>query len=107
MAEVWFKKVSHITFHDPLAAALVFQPDLCRYAHGRVDIVLGDSTGGGPLAGLTRWIVPEPGAAATDNKPGATVPAVPPTPHTIAVDVDADRFFEHYFAVVDPAGQTA
>ena len=29
MAEVWFRHVPAITFHDPLAAALIFQPTLC------------------------------------------------------------------------------
>ena len=33
MAEVWFRHVPQITFHDPLAAALIFQPDLCQTVH--------------------------------------------------------------------------
>jgi purine nucleosidase len=85
MAEVWFKNVPHITFHDPLAAALVFAPDLCRNENGGVSVVADDT----PLAGMTRWT---PARAATE-----------PAPHTIAVDVDPERFFAHYFGVVNAA----
>ena len=81
MAEVWFKHAPHITFHDPLAATLVFAPDLCKTQTGRVDVVTDDN----PLAGLTRW------SAVADG------------PHTIASDVNPDAFFAHYFAVAGKA----
>lgn len=82
MAKVWFKHASHITFHDPLAAALVFAPDLCKTQTGRVDVFTDDN----PLAGLTRWSVNEKG------------------PHAVATDVDPAAFFAHYFGVVDKIG---
>ena len=78
MAEVWFKGTPQITFHDPLAAALVFAPDLCRYRAGAVSVPVED----GPFAGMTRWKADDGG------------------PHTIATEVDPERFFEHYFSVV-------
>jgi purine nucleosidase len=78
MAEVWFKNRTEIKFHDPLAAALVFEPDLCRYQSGRAAVLADDTA----LAGLTHW--------KPDEADG---------PHTIAVDVDPDRFFAHYFGV--------
>ncbi|MDX1933013.1 MAG: nucleoside hydrolase [Capsulimonadales bacterium] len=78
MAEVWFRHSPQITFHDPLAAALVFEPTLCEYATGTVTVL----PEGGPLAGLTRW------------RSGGDAP-----PHRIAVTVDPTRFFEHYFGV--------
>lgn len=96
MAEVWFKHVPNITFHDPLAATLLFAPDLCRYAAGRVDVFSND----GPLAGLTRW-TPEKDIKKAQAK-SATPPKTDPAPHTIAVDVNPDAFFAHYFGVVEP-----
>lgn len=80
MAEVWFKNAREITFHDPLAAAVVFEPDLCGYHHGQVRVVADE----GPFAGLTRW---EP---------------KPEGPHTIATEIEPERFFAHYFHVVGP-----
>ena len=77
MAEVWFKHRSAITFHDPLAAALVFAPDICRYQTGTASVIADET----PLAGMTRWKQEEAGS------------------HTIAVDVDPEQFFTHYFAV--------
>ncbi|RKY04142.1 nucleoside hydrolase [Candidatus Poribacteria bacterium] len=79
MAEVWFRRAGAITFHDPLAAAVIFEPDLCKYEEGKVEVEISSAR----LAGLTLW---NPNAAEK--------------PHKIAVDVDPDRFFEHYFSVV-------
>jgi len=79
MAEVWFNVRPEITFHDPLAAAVVFEPSLCQYASGRVEIDLQSSR----LLGYTAF---DPGAGSA--------------PHRIATEVSAERFFEHYFSVV-------
>src|SRR5690606_7168794 len=38
MAEVWFRAGSQVTFHDPLAAATIFEPDLCTWAEGTVRV---------------------------------------------------------------------
>jgi purine nucleosidase len=78
-AEVWFSHAQRLTFHDPLAAACVFTPDLCRYAEGRVDVELESRR----LLGMTHWET-----------------QVESRPHQIAIDVDVERFFSHYFAVV-------
>jgi purine nucleosidase len=77
-AEVWFKRAPHITFHDPLAAACVFEPDLCGYKQGKVTVSLCEPTMG--------WTVFSDRA---EEKP-----------HTVAHQVDPGRFFEHYFGVV-------
>ncbi len=78
-AEVWFDKVDRITFHDPLAAALVFDDALCGWARGRVEVERES-----PLAaGLTAWTADADG------------------PHEVAVTVEADRFFAHYFDIVN------
>jgi purine nucleosidase len=77
MAEVWFNRAEHLTFHDPLAAALLFAPELCTYQSGTVTPVMEP----GPLEGLTRWQAEKNG------------------PHEIATTVDVDAFFAHYFSV--------
>jgi purine nucleosidase len=71
MAERWFQDVDHITFHDPLAAALVFRPDLCEHKEGRVTVDLEGRTAFEELAG------------------GG---------HRVCVSVDRDAFFAEYFA---------
>ena len=78
MAEIWFKQFyPHITFHDPLAAATIFESDLCSYRRGTVSV---------------------------DQKeqPGRTIwqPDGYEAPHQIAVSVDVDRFFDHFFWIV-------
>jgi inosine-uridine nucleoside N-ribohydrolase len=79
MSEVWFKVRPEITFHDPLAAASVFKPDLCKMVPGRVDIELQSDR----LLGLTQF------NRHSDDKP-----------HQVAAEVNADAFFEHYFSFV-------
>jgi len=74
-AEIWFAQFyPSITFHDPLAAATIFDPGLCTYRYGKVTI---DRVG---MPGRTIW---EPGG--------------PGSPHQVAVDVDIERYFEHFF----------
>jgi Inosine-uridine nucleoside N-ribohydrolase len=78
MAEIWFAGFyPFITFHDPLAAATIFVPDLCTYQRGTVKL---------------------------DNaeKPGTTIwqPGGSEAPHQVAMTVDMDRYFEHFFDIV-------
>jgi inosine-uridine nucleoside N-ribohydrolase len=78
MAEVWFAGFfPFITYHDPLAAATIFEPDLCTYEQGTV---LVDTT---RTPGRTIW---QPGGD------GA--------PHQVAMSIDVDRYFEHFFNIV-------
>jgi inosine-uridine nucleoside N-ribohydrolase len=78
MAEIWFAGFyPSITFHDPLAAATVFEPGLCAYEQGRVTVNKSDRPG------ETIW---QPGGAES--------------PHQVAMAVDADRYFDHFFSVV-------
>lgn len=78
MAEIWFAGFyPSITFHDPLAAATVFEPDLCTYQQGTVSLDKKDKPG------RTLW---QPGGAEA--------------PHRVAMTVDVDRYFEHFFQVV-------
>ena len=79
MAEVWFRHTSQITFHDPLAAALIFEPHLCTLEHQRIEVELTSPRG----LGQTYF---------DDNAPRK--------PHEIAISVKAEAFFDHYFATV-------
>jgi purine nucleosidase len=78
MAQSWFGDRAEVVFHDPLAAATIFEPDLCTFAAAEVTV---DSSAG-PLAGSTTWR-PKP-----DGR------------HQVAVDVWPEAFIEHYFDVV-------
>ena len=74
--EVWATHAARVTFHDPLAAAILFQPELCQFQAGAVtvDLTAGDR------AGTTRF-------AATGNQ------------HRIATRVNVAGFFAEYFSV--------
>lgn len=75
-AEIWFQKRDVITFHDPLAAATLFDAQICQFSRGQVEVELQREK----TLGQTYW---QPGAG----------------PHEVALDVDANRFFLHYFSV--------
>jgi len=78
MAEIWFTGFyPFITYHDPLAAATIFEPDLCSYQKGRVLLDTVDQPG------KTIW--------QADESAG---------PHEVALEVDVDRYFEHFFGIV-------
>ncbi len=77
LAEVWFRHTERITFHDPLAATVIFDETIIETQTGNVSVWANDD----PLAGLTRWQKADNGQ------------------HQIAVGVDTARFFDAYFAV--------
>jgi purine nucleosidase len=77
MAQEWFGRYSHITFHDPLTAACVFEPEICKTESGLVEIELESPR----LGGFTHW---QPGEG----------------PHEVAFGVDAPRFIETYFSQI-------
>jgi len=74
MAEKWFEGADRVTFHDPLAAALIFRPELCELASGRVQGLPGGHT-----------VLKEDAAI----------------PHHVAKHVDVQAFFTEYFRVVE------
>ena len=78
MAEIWFRQTGKITFHDPLAATLIFEPGLCQTERQDVRV----DTSGTRTAGQTFF------HSDTAEKP-----------HEVAVSVDAPAFFAHYFGV--------
>jgi inosine-uridine nucleoside N-ribohydrolase len=78
MAEVWFSGFyPFVTFHDPLAAATIFKSDICAYQQGTVTIETSDGQA------RTIW---EPGGIAD--------------PHQVAMMVDVEGYFEHFFGVI-------
>ncbi len=77
MSEVWFAHHDKITFHDPLAAACLFEPDLCTYREGRVQMVWAP----GEHRGVTLF----------EGEKGG--------PHHVAAGVNPERFFARYFEV--------
>jgi purine nucleosidase len=82
-AEVWFQHVDRITFHDPLAAATIFDDGICTFVRGRVDVELKSDR----LLGMTHW---------SGVSKEITLPS---GPHEVALEVNPQRFFEHYFSV--------
>ncbi len=79
MAEIWFQGKSEMTFHDPLAAAMIFAPELGKTEPQRIEV----ETSGSRTQGQTFF---DPSAAEK--------------PHEIAVSVDPAAFFQHYFDIV-------
>jgi purine nucleosidase len=80
MAEVWSHGSSNVIFHDPLAAVSVFEPDVCTWQAGLIEIELHSDR----LRGLTYF------NSGAEQKP-----------HEVAVDVKPEEFFKHYFEVVE------
>lgn len=74
-SEVWFRDVQTLAFHDPLAAALVFDGGLCGFERGVIDVELHD---------LDAF-------ATTRFRPGGE------GRHEVAMTVEPGRFFSEFF----------
>jgi len=85
-AEVWFQNKPDITFHDPLAAALIFEPTLCTTEARRVSVEVTSRQ--------------RPGQTWVDWDDRHRPDPDPSRPHNIAATVNAPAFFAHYFSVV-------
>lgn len=81
MASKWGEHTTSVTFHDPLAAAVVFDPTLVTWRRGRADSPT--HLNGVPVDGPTTW---------HDDPAG---------PHRAAETVDVERFFATYFEIVN------
>ena len=81
MAEIFFRDADHITFHDPLAAAVVLEPSLCTFETGDVTINPTPDTAGYSFTQFT----PNPAGRAR-----------------AAATVDGEAFFEEYFSRTSP-----
>lgn len=80
MAEVWSHGRGEVIFHDPLAAVAVFEPEVCSWQAGLIEVELQSDR----LRGLTYFD--------RDAKE---------KPHEVAVGVKPEEFFKHYFEVVE------
>lgn len=81
--EEWMKQWTiPVMFHDPLAAATIFDEEICKFERGTITMELGGSD---RVQGMSHW--------AKDPKEG------PAGPHEAALGVDVQRFFDHYFGV--------
>jgi inosine-uridine nucleoside N-ribohydrolase len=81
-AEIWFAQFfPSITFHDPLAAATVFQPELCQYKQGIVHVDRKDHPG------------------KTSFEEDGREPR-----HQVAISVDREGYFRHYFSILNGKG---
>jgi len=76
-AQHWYDYSHTVTFHDPLAAAIIFNDKICGFERGDVSIGLNDAE----TAGLTRWNKDIHGR------------------HEIATTVNKEEFFKEYFSV--------
>lgn len=76
-AQHWYDYSHTVTFHDPLAAATIFNDKICEFEKGKVTIELNDSDS----AGLTKWEKAENGK------------------NEIAATVNKKEFFKEYFSV--------
>jgi len=77
MAEVWFRHGGGITFHDPLAAAWLFEPKICQMLCGQIRVDLASPE----QSAITLFEPSETGI------------------HHAAASVDPAAFFEHYFEI--------
>lgn len=77
-AEIWFQKWDGTTFHDPLAAATIFNDRLCAFEKGTVEVEIS----GEKSKGMLFWQ-----AGGAEAK------------HEIALEVNSTQFFEHFFSV--------
>lgn len=78
-AQVWFQEQEKITFHDPLAAAVIFNDKICGFEKGNISV----NTDDGGMCGQTRW---EP---CVDGR------------HEAALSVDITAFFEEYMKFIN------
>jgi purine nucleosidase len=76
-SRVWFQERELLHFHDPLAAAAIFNPGICKYKRGDVQVELQEAG----FLGVTHF------QSSQDGRIKA------------AESVNADRFFQEYFSV--------
>ncbi|MCM8785692.1 MAG: nucleoside hydrolase [Candidatus Omnitrophica bacterium] len=75
-AEIWFRGRDIITFHDPLAASILFKKDICEFKKGNVSVEIENRE----KFGITNFIEDEKGN------------------FNVAYKVNPERFFSHFFS---------
>lgn len=75
-AEIWFRGRDIITFHDPLAATILFKKDICRFKRGKIKVEIENKE----KTGRTEFIEDENGKI------------------MVAYEVKPEEFFAHFFS---------
>jgi len=75
-AEIWLQKRDLVTFHDPLAAAAIFEPAIVKFEQGIVTVDLENTR----TMGLTDF------TPAMDG------------PHLVAKDTNVKAYFDHFYS---------
>lgn len=78
MTEVWGDHADKVTFHDPLAATVIFKPEICTYEAVQISTEIKSDHAKGITHANWR----------AEKKP-----------HQIAMQVDAKAFFAEYFGI--------
>lgn len=76
-AEVWFRHAQRLVFHDPLAAATIFDDQICTFARGDL------KSDAEKAPGIIRFEESTQGWG------------------EVALQVDPDRYFQHFFATLN------
>ena len=86
-SEVWFAERDALHFHDPLAALSLIDPSVCNYEQGQVAVDLSPGR-----EGFTNFVAAKrQGTTASDRQMVE-----------VATSVNADQFFDQYFAPFTP-----
>jgi purine nucleosidase len=86
MTEAFFRRRRQVTYNDPLAAAVVFAPDLCTFETGVVTMAVDAP---GEDAAKT-FLAPDRAASGRSERDR-------PSNHRVAKGVKVERFFDEYF----------
>ena len=86
-SEIWFAERDALHFHDPLAAVSLVDPTVCTYKYGQVAVDLSPGR-----EGFTEFVAANPLWTTASNRPLIEV----------AASVNANQFFEQYFAPFTP-----
>ena len=91
-SEVWFAERDALHFHDPLAAVSLVDPSVCTYKYGQVAVDLSPGR-----EGFTEFVAANPQGTTASDRPLIEV----------AASVNANQFFEQYFAPFTPRAISA
>ena len=91
-SDVWFAERDALHFHDPLAAVSLVDPSVCTYKYGQVAVDLSSGR-----EGFTEFVPVIPQAKTASDRPLVEV----------AASVNADQFFDQYFAPFTPRAISA
>ena len=86
-AEVYFQQSSLMIFHDPLAATIIFDPEICEFQKGLVEVEHACTNE--RIRGMTLWT------------PDFFIQQPDKARHEVAMKVDTGRFFDHYFSMFE------